>query len=460
MTDQQPGPDEPYAPLPAVPHAPQPPQAQVPQAPQAPQAPIPLQYGGYAPYPYSPQPYAGQHYGYTPVYPPPPRPSRRSSLALKSGAVATAFVVVAGVSFAVGTTRAKTHTVQVPAASSGSSAGNGFGQFGFGGSASPGFTDPSQGQGTGTGTGTASLPSATSTESIGVVDVNTNLKYQGVEGAGTGMILDSGGDVLTNNHVVNGATSIKVTVVSTGKTYTAKVVGTDPTQDIAVIKLSNASGLSTANFGDSSSVKVGDAVTGVGNAGGAGGTPSAAAGKVLALNQSITAGDDNGANAEKLPNVIVSDAPIQAGDSGGPLYNSKDQIIGIDTAANTSGSSQGFSIPINTAKALADEIMAGNQTTSIHIGYPGFLGVSISTTQSGGRGALVGGVLSGGPAASAGLVTGDQITKVGSTKTPTATALSKAMVGLKPGQRVSVTYVDASGASHTRTLTLATGPAD
>ena len=118
------------------------------------------------------------------------------------------------------------------------------------------------------------------------------LAYQRAESAGTGMILTSNGEILTNNHVVNGATSITVTVASTGKSYRADVVGTDPTDDVAVIQLRNASGLTTAKVGDSSGVKVGDAVVGVGNAGGTG-TLRASAGAVTALNQSITATDES-----------------------------------------------------------------------------------------------------------------------------------------------------------------------
>jgi S1-C subfamily serine protease len=174
---------------------------------------------------------------------------------------------------------------------------------------------------------------ATAAQQVGVVNVDTVLKYQGARAAGTGMILNAGGEVLTNNHVVDGATSISVSVVSTGRTYTATVVGTDPADDVAVIQLQHASGLQTAKLGDSSTVAVGEAVTGVGNAGGTG-TLTQAAGTVQALNQSLTATDDNGQNAEQLTGMIESNAPIQAGDSGGPLYNSHGEIIGIDTAGD------------------------------------------------------------------------------------------------------------------------------
>src|SRR5882757_5368163 len=209
----------------------------------------------------------------------------------------------------------------------------------------------------GQGSGSASAPpnpaqaadtsttSATTAQQVGVVDINTVLSYQGAEAAGTGMVLTSSGDVLTNNHVVEGATSIKVTIVSTGATYTAKVVGTDPTDDVAVIQLQNASGLQTAKIGDSSDVKAGDAVTAVGNAGGTGGTPSAAKGSVTATGQTLTASDENGSNVETLTGMIEINANVVAGDSGGPLYDADGNVIGMDTAASTSSPTYGGAYP-------------------------------------------------------------------------------------------------------------------
>ena len=181
-----------------------------------------------------------------------------------------------------------------PFGGSGSDPFGGSGSNPFGGSGSNPFGGSSSG-----GSGTT----ATAAQQVGIVDVNTVLKYQGAQAAGTGMILSSDGEVLTNNHVVDGATSISVTVVSTGKTYTATVVGTDPTDDVAVIQLQHASGLQTAKLGDSSKVSVGDAVTGVGNAGGTG-KLTQASGTVEGLNQSLTATDDNGQNAEQLTGMI------------------------------------------------------------------------------------------------------------------------------------------------------------
>lgn len=399
-----------------------------------------------------------------PVPPPaPPGRARHAHARLwKGGAAATTLVAVAAAAFVVGTDHGPTQVQRMPSAANGASNSQ-FGQDPFGASGGTfgggvGEGSGSSGSSTGNSDGSATGTTATAAQQVGVVDITTTLGYEGAAAAGTGMVLDSGGDVLTNNHVIDGATSIKVTVVTTGRTYRATVVGTDPSDDIAVIRLTGASGLTTANFGDSDTVTVGATVTGVGNAGGVGGTPSAATGTVLALHQSITA-SDNGADAERLRDVIVSDAAIQAGDSGGPLFNTSDQVVGIDTAANTAGSAQGFSIPINVARSIAAQIEFGTETTSIHIGYPAFLGVSIGQA-SDRAGALVAGVLRGTPAASSGIVAGDRITRIGSTHTPTASALTTAMSTLEPGSSTSVTYVDQQGRSHTTTVTLVNGPAD
>jgi S1-C subfamily serine protease len=177
----------------------------------------------------------------------------------------------------------------------------------------------------------------------GLVDIVSTLGDQNAEAAGTGMVVTSSGEVLTNNHVIDGATSIKATDVGNGRTYTAKVVGYDKSNDVAVIQLQGASGLTTVSFGDSSQVAVGQSVVGLGNAGGKGGTPSVVTGTVTALNQSITAGDEGSGSSENLTGMIETNANIQPGDSGGPLVNSAGQVIGIDTAASSGSGSSGGS---------------------------------------------------------------------------------------------------------------------
>jgi len=341
----------------------------------------------------------------------------------------------------------------------GGSSGNGLGGtgggYGYGGgNGSGGGTNNSQGTG---------LTSATTAQQVGVVDIDTVLQYQSAKAAGTGMVITSNGEILTNNHVVDGATGITVTVVSTGKTYKATVVGTDPTEDVALIKI-DASGLTTIKTA-SAAITVGAKVTGVGNAGGVGGTPSAAAGTVTALNQTITASDETGTNSETLNGLIQTDAPIQAGDSGGPLFNSSNQVIGMDTAASasrnqtTSATSEGYAIPISSALSIVQKMAAGQASSTIHLGYPAFLGISLSS-QSVSSGATVAAVVDGLPAAQAGLVAGDVITGLGSASISTAADLQTAMATHKPGDKVSLTWTDASGASHKATVTLVQGPAD
>ena len=276
-------------------------------------------------------------------------------------------------------------------------------------------------------------------------------------------MLSPNGEILTNNHVVEGSTAITVTVVSTGKSYTATVVGTDPSDDVSVLQLKDASGLATAKLGDSATVAVGDAVTAVGNAGGKGGTPTAAPGTVTALNQSLTASDANGSNAERLTGMIQINAAIEAGDSGGPLYNASGSVIGIDTAASSASGRfstaaiTGFAIPIAKALGIADQIESGQASSTVHIGYPAFLGVQLSPNS---QGAAIAGVVSGSAAAKAGLQAGDTITAVDGTAITTASGLSSTLASHKPGDQVRLRYTDSAGQSHSVTVTLGSGPAD
>jgi S1-C subfamily serine protease len=269
------------------------------------------------------------------------------------------------------------------------------------------------------------------------------------------MILTSDGEILTNNHVVDGATSISVTISSTGATYTATVVGTDPTDDVAVLQLADASGLQTAKL-STAAATVGEAVTGVGNAGGTG-TLTAVTGTVTALDQSITATDETGANPEQLTGLIEIDAAVQAGDSGGPLYGDNGTIIGMDTAASSGGPADAYAIPIATSKAIAAQIESGVDDATIHQGYPAFLGVSMT---DGAGGATVAGVLSGGAAESAGLTAGDVITSVDGTAISSAGDLGSTLQGYQPSDRVSVSWTTPPGATESATVILGTGPAD
>ena len=343
----------------------------------------------------------------------------------------------------------------------------------------------------------------------GLVDVTSTLGFQQATAKGTGIVLTSSGEILTNNHVINGATSVSVTDIGNGKTYKATVVGYDDSKDVAVLQLTGASGLSVATLGDSSTVGVGNSVVALGNAEGLGGTPSVATGSVTALDQSITASDESSGTSEQLTGLIETNAAIEPGDSGGPLVNTHGQVVGMDTAASTnytfggggnggfgggsggsggfggsgggfggsgssgssgssgaSGSSssgngtttQAFSIPIDTALSIAKQIDSGDGSSTVHIGATAFMGVEIASTTGQSSGVELAGAQPGTPAAAAGLTEGDVITALNGTAVTSGTQISEALIPLHPGDKVTITWTDTSDQSHTTTLTLGTGP--
>jgi S1-C subfamily serine protease len=327
----------------------------------------------------------------------------------------------------------------------------------------------------------------------GLVDVVSSLGYQDAEAAGTGQVMTSSGLVLTNNHVIDGATSIKATDVDNGLTYTAKVVGYNKTDDVAVLQLEGASGLTTVSYGNSSDVTAGQSVVALGNAGGKGGTPSVATGSVTALNQAITASDESSGTTENLSGMIETNADIQPGDSGGPLVNAAGQVIAIDTAAyNPSASSspygqspygqwpfgqspdgqsgepssgqtatQGYAIPINKALSIAREIESGASSSTVHIGETGFLGVEVAEGgEQSSTGVTVENTLSGSPAAAAGVSAGDVIDSVGGHTVTSPAGLQTVIEQYHPGDKVSVVFTNQYGQTQTATVTLANGPAD
>jgi S1-C subfamily serine protease len=308
--------------------------------------------------------------------------------------------------------------------------------------------------------------------SPGIVDINTvlsNGSRSSGEAAGTGMVLTSSGEVLTNHHVVEQASSIKVTVPSSSRTYTARVLGVDTSADVALLQLQGASNLATVTLADSSNVTTGEPVVAIGNALGQGGSPRVTSGEVTALDQSITA--SAGPNdSEDLTGLIQSNAPISPGDSGGALANASGQVIGMITAGaagrfNRTTSRIGFAVPSSTALDVVNRILSGQTNSTTILGDAGFLGVgaqpldSVTASRLGlSSGVVVTSVSSGSPADQAGIRQGVVITQIEGTTINSTNDLRQAIKSHHPGERIKVTWVDQSG-THSATATLISGPA-
>jgi S1-C subfamily serine protease len=343
----------------------------------------------------------------------------------------------------------------------------------------------------------------------GLVEISSNLAYQGSQAAATGMVIRKDGLVLTNNHVITDTTQLTAKVVSTGKQFHAKWLGYDSADDVAVIKLVGAHNLRTVPLGTSKNVRLGDKVIAIGNAYGAGRFPSVV-GKITGLHRTITASDSGAATKETLHGMLQTNAGIVQGDSGGPLANTAGQVIGMNTAAATgsfgaSTQNVGFAIPIDKALRIASQIIHGKSSPSVQIGSTGFLGVLVpagqasqvmdpqeqrdrqlkqdqgsagfpvqpsapvclQNSQSAGvpahvapvaAGALIIGELCDTPADNAGIVAGDVITSVGGRQISSPKELTRVMLGFKPGMSVKVTWVDVGGQTHRDTLDLQQAP--
>jgi S1-C subfamily serine protease len=301
------------------------------------------------------------------------------------------------------------------------------------------------------------VTAATAAEMRGVVTIITDLYYDGnSQAAGTGSILTSDGQVLTNNHVIEGSTAIEVTVESTGKTYSATVLGTDKTKDVALLQLENASGLDTVtlNFDTPS---VGDVVRSVGNALGTGDLVTAR-GEITSLGEQLDISVGYGVY-ESLENLIEVDADVVSGDSGGPLIDANGEVIGMVTAASTGWRDiRGYAVPIADAMEVVEQIRAGDESGTVNVGPTAFLGVLLADTQ-GPNGVTVGGIIDGTPADKAGIMQGDTITSVDGVPVFTVDELKAAVAAHEPGDVVEVTITGASGATRVLTLTLTEGPA-
>lgn len=278
--------------------------------------------------------------------------------------------------------------------------------------------------------------------------------------AGTGMVLTDDGYALTNYHVVEGSSTIQATIADTGKTFTATVVGADEVQDVAVLKLADASGLTPVRI-DRDAVSLGDAVSAVGNGGGQD-KLHRVNGVITATDDQIAVAADGTARAESLSGLLRTDADVVPGYSGGPLMDRQGEVLGMTTAASTGSQVDGYAIPIARAVSVADQIRSGRSSGTVRVGARAALGVVVTDSRSASRGlapgALVQSVTGGGAASSVGLLSGDVITVVGGTSVSSSGHLSTAMSELRPGQRVSVTWVTAGGSTRSAQVTLGSSP--
>jgi len=278
----------------------------------------------------------------------------------------------------------------------------------------------------------------------GVVEIT--VKQASGTAQGSGWVYDSAGHIITNEHVVDGASSVSV-MFWNGKKADARVVGTDPSTDLAVIAVDAPSSLLfPVSVGDSSAVQVGDSVVAIGSPFGL--EETVTAGIVSALHREMTS-----PNNFAIDDSIQTDAAINHGNSGGPLLNAQGKVIGVNAQiASDSGGSDGvgFAIPSDTVRSIARQLITSGKAEHA------YLGVALDSTSQ--NGARVGEIRGGGPAAAAGLRAGDVITQVNGEKIDSSEELQAAINAQKPGDKVSITYTR-NGQSHTVEVTLASRPA-
>jgi S1-C subfamily serine protease len=304
---------------------------------------------------------------------------------------------------------------------------------------------------------TAGLEAADATreQSQGIVQVSTVVEFGAGAGAGSGLVIDGDdGTVVTNHHVIEGSTEVEVTVTGTGETYTAEVLGSDSEHDVAVLRLVNVPAL-TEVATDTGGVAVGDTITAVGDAGGDGGSLTAAPGTVTDEDEPVTVTNEDGSQTT-IRNLVEVDADIISGHSGGALLDSDGEVVGMNVAASTGGLDiTGYAIPIERVLEIAGDIVAGQESGTVSVGYAAFLGVQLAR---GSGAATLAGVFDSGAAAAAGLAAGDTVTAVGGTSTPSAALLSEAITKHEAGETVSIDWTDPQGASHTADVTLGRAP--
>jgi len=292
-----------------------------------------------------------------------------------------------------------------------------------------------------------------------VVRIDTAVDYQGVIGVGTGIVLEPGGQVLTNFHVVQGADRITGTVG--GRQYPANLVGYDRKRDVAVLQLLGAGGLPAAVIGDSNALTPGEPVVALGNAMGSEAPLTREIGTVTGFGRTVDAEDALTGTSDELTGLIEFAAPVRAGDSGGPVINGAGQVVGVTTAASVNfrmgPGGKGFAIPINDAMGVAGQIRAGIRSDTIHIGPPTLLGVGVRTAPLDEPGVLIHEVMRGGPADQAGLRDGDIITTLDGTTLDSTNTLTSVLDRHYPGDVLDLTWIDASGQTRTGKAVLTPG---
>lgn len=386
------------------------------------------------------------------------RPVRRAASLVVAAAIALPLAVGAGIAPASASNAAEGAT---EGASGGlvqavESGGYGPPPSWYGGYGGNGYGADAYGFGQDTTSTTTALDTtdATAEQSAGLVLITSTLDYGTGEAAGTGMVIDADGLVVTNHHVAADATSIEVTIAETGETYPATYVGGDATRDIAVLRLAGASGL-TAVDTDTSGIATGDGVTSVGDAGGDGGSLTAAVGTVTDDRTRITVSGDDG-TPSRLRGLIEVDADIVPGDSGGALLDADGEVVGMNVAASSGGSDiTGYAIPVARVLRIADAIIAGETIGDVVLGYDAFLGVELTGTSTS---PTLAGVIDDTAAATAGLAAGDTVTSVAGTEVSTAEQLSSAIATHDVGETVALTWTDAAGADHQAEVTLGAAP--
>ncbi|MBM7457987.1 S1C family serine protease [Rhodococcus coprophilus] len=297
-----------------------------------------------------------------------------------------------------------------------------------------------------------------------VVTIDASRGWTGV--SGSGIVLTPDGTVLTNHHVVSGATDITAVSAATGLIYDVEVVGYDSALDIAVLQLAAASGLPVAPVTDDLPA-AGTPVTAFGNADG-GGVVVAAPGTVVAADRSVMVRDSTEGSRKRLTGMLQTDTPIRPGDSGGPLVDHYGAVVGVNTAGAIEDGPQeaadsppeAYAVPIGEALAVVEQVRTGGGTDTVHVGPTPRLGVGVTTARADGadRGAEVLWVSFGTPAYDAGIEIGDVVVSFGGDRVSSTTELESRLRMRKPGDAVPIEWQDADGRTRSAEVVLEEGP--